>query len=347
METKINIAEILRNKLHGIKLYSPIFGDCTFCYVREDTNDICIKKRNGVIEYFNSEGLYFALGEVMLFPSKSMRDWEKFTWKTGEVLVSNDGKREVLFKTWVNDSYTKFVGFHCLIINDNKEVEYDNGTTVFNTNDFKGIEAENAIQTYINTIEERLGGKLNYETLEIENAQPEFKDGDIVVTAGAPYLYYSKCIIILKGDLYTKDNKAHSYAFYNINNKFIDFDIIDTRIRDREIRLATDSEKQQLFSALEKEGKSWDAEKKQIVDLKPKYEFKPMDLCLMKYIGQYNNRGWELCQYAYTEHRVSSSGEQRDFYHSVGGEIYAECIPYNEDTKHLLGTKKEWKGGEG
>lgn len=29
METKINIAEILRNKPHGVKLYSPIFGDCT------------------------------------------------------------------------------------------------------------------------------------------------------------------------------------------------------------------------------------------------------------------------------------------------------------------------------
>ena len=81
--------------------------------------------------------------------------------------------------------------------------------------------------------------------------------------------------------------------------------------------------------------------------MKPKFEFKPMDLCLMKYIGQYNNRGWELCQYAYTEHRVSSSGEQRDFYHAVGGEIYAECIPYNEDTKHLLGTRDKWKGGDG
>ena len=111
--------------------------------------------------------------------------------------------------------------------------------------------------------------------------------------------------------------------------------------------LFTDSEKQQLFSALEKEGKAWDSEHKMIVDLKPKVEFKPMDLCLMKYIGRYNNRGWELCQYAYTEHRVSSSGEQRYFYHSVGGEIYAECIPYNEDTKHLLGTRDKWKGGEG
>ena len=111
-------------------------------------------------------------------------------------------------------------------------------------------------------------------------------------------------------------------------------------------RLSTEEEKMHFFDALAKKGKAWDSVKKAIVDLKPKCEFKPMDLCLMKYIGQYNNRGWELCQYAYTEHRVSSSGEHRDFYHSVGGEIYAECIPYNEDTKHLLGTKTEWKGGE-
>ena len=77
MKEKINIAEILKDKNEGIRLYSPIFGDCTFCCVREDTNDICVKKHNGVIEYFNSEGLYFALGEVMLFPSREMHDWFK------------------------------------------------------------------------------------------------------------------------------------------------------------------------------------------------------------------------------------------------------------------------------
>ena len=57
MEEKINIAEILKDKKDGIRLYSPIFGECEFCHVREDTNDICVKKRNGVVEYFNYEGL--------------------------------------------------------------------------------------------------------------------------------------------------------------------------------------------------------------------------------------------------------------------------------------------------
>lgn len=41
---------------------------------------------------------------------------------------------------------------------------------------------------------------------------------------------------------------------------------------DIELRLATDSEKQQLFDALAKKGKRWNSEKKQIVDLKPAFE---------------------------------------------------------------------------
>ena len=67
MEEKINIAAILKDKKNGIRLYSPIFGDCTFCCVREDTNDICVKKHNGVKCFFDSKGLYYNTGELMLF----------------------------------------------------------------------------------------------------------------------------------------------------------------------------------------------------------------------------------------------------------------------------------------
>lgn len=87
METKINIAEILLGKQEGTRLYSPIFGECAFCSVLSLTDDIRVKKYNGEEDYFNSRGLYTHLGEVMLFPSKEMRDWLKFTWKKGD---SND-----------------------------------------------------------------------------------------------------------------------------------------------------------------------------------------------------------------------------------------------------------------
>ena len=337
MEENINIAAILKDKPNGIRLYSPIFGECTFCCVREDTNDICVKKHNGVIEYFNSEGLYFALGEVMLFPSKEMRDWSKFAWKRGDVLISDCGF-VCIFKEWASDDYTRFNG--C----------YFDGMPNAPTAKYSKLD-KNTAYGYIRELEKRCGGVLNIKTLKIE--KPKFKDGD-VVALDTRYIDSDDVIVesfIIRGDYkYGDDLKYYAGCSNNTetdvayNSSII---INKTSVRKESLRLATEEEKQQLFSALEKEGKAWDSNKKSIVDLKPKVEFKPMDLCLMKYIGQYNNRGWELCQYAYTEHRVSSSGEQRDFYHAVGGEIYAECIPYNEDTKHLLGTRDKWKGGEG
>ena len=58
MEKKINIAEILKDKQKGIRLYSPIFGECAFSFVREETDDICVKQHNGEKAFFNSKGLY-------------------------------------------------------------------------------------------------------------------------------------------------------------------------------------------------------------------------------------------------------------------------------------------------
>lgn len=57
MEQNLNIAEILRNKPCGIRLYSPIFGDCTFCYIKDETSDICVRRPYNEISYFNFEGL--------------------------------------------------------------------------------------------------------------------------------------------------------------------------------------------------------------------------------------------------------------------------------------------------
>lgn len=325
METKINVAEILKDKPKGTKLYTDAFGELSIEDIfAEDELGINLSTKDGDDLYFYNDGKYNVHGEPILFPSKEMRDWSKFAWKKGDVLISDCGF-VCIFKEWASDDYTRFNG--C----------YFDGMPNAETAKYSKLD-NNTAYGYIREIENRCGGKLNIETLEIEK-QTEFKDGDVVVTDAVPSLCYSKCIFILKGDFNTGESCANSYIFYNINNNDFCFDVLDTEIRDRNIHLATEEEKLILFDALAKKGKAWDAKKKQVVDLKTKCEFKPMDLCLMKYIGQYNNRGWELCQYAYTEHRVSSSGEQRDFYHAIGGEIYAECIPY-KGNEHLLGTKK-------
>lgn len=348
METEINIVEILKDKPQGTKLYSSACGKCKLEEVDDKSFKISFYNSkfgfmNGGEGHLDKNGKLYDDGECVVFPSKEMRDWRKFDWKKGDVLVNKDGDVYIIFERFVDDTYCSFLGKYYLWKENNDTEQFYEKERLL-TSDFQKA-GKDAAQTYINTIEERLGGKLNRETLEIEKSQPELKDGDIVFMKGIKDGYFANCIFILRSEYKDGDERAFYYAFYNTDDKFTIAEHGYTRVH-YSLRPATDSEKQQLFDTLAKKGKTWDAKKKMIVDLKPKYEFKPMDLCLMKYIGQYNNRGWELCQYAYTEHRVSSSGEQRDFYHSVGGEIYAECIPYNEDTKHLLGTRDKWKGGE-
>lgn len=341
MEAKINIVEILKHKPQGTKLYSSACGKCRLVGVDDKSFKISFYNSkfgfmNGGEGYLDKNGKLYDDGECVVFPSKEMRDWSKFSWKKGDVLVSNDSDSHIIFKGFSKNDYTTFEGKHWISVSKKRHVSC---LEMQNVQDYHIEDNKDSAQTYISTIEERLGGKLNRETLEIEKDQPEFKDGDVVVVDEIPFDLYSKCIFILKENLNTGEIKARAYVLYNVNKDSIFFDTYVTKVIERNIHLATEEEKQQLFDALAKKGKAWDAEKKLVVDLKTKCEFKPMDLCLMKYIGQYNNRGWELCQYAYTEHRVSSSGEQRDFYHAIGGEIYAECIPY-KGNEHLLGTKK-------
>ncbi len=325
MEEKINIAEILKDKAEGTKLYSPICGECKLSYVESAKSEPQISTESDAfgVFYFWDDGKAYNEGECILFPSSEMRDWSKFAWKKGDVLVNSRGLK-ILFDRWANGNYTSFYAKTINLVEDG-----------FLDTNLHTLASEKEAKSFIKCIEERFGGKLNLQTLEIQK-QPEFKDGDIVAVD-----LDRKNIRIFK----EKKNGNNIcwgkyYIGFSFNNEGKRIQTFKNYTADcSSDRLATDSEKQQLFSALEKEGKAWDSEHKMIVDLKPKVEFKPMDLCLMKYIGRYNNRGWELCQYAYTEHRVSSSGEQRDFYHAVGGEIYAECIPY-KGNEHLLGTKK-------
>lgn len=335
MEEKINVERILKDKPQGTKLYDLLRNIDVELYKVHltDAGDYieCISTNEvGSTLMFDYSKLgtekCWPDGLQILLPSKGMRDWKKFSWKKGDVLISDCGF-VCIFKEWASDDYTKFNG--C----------YFDGMPNAETAKYSKLD-NNTAYGHIRELENRCGGKLNLETLKIEKTQPEFKIGDILFVK-----YNNRNIIFILSNI---NGKFYNHRVRLDSNKVI-INYSDSHFQNEGIefiRYATEEEKKQLFSALEKKGKAWDAKKKMIVDLKPKYEFKPMDLCLMKYIGQYNNRGWELCQYAYTEHRVSSSGEQREFYHSVGGEIYAECIPYNEDTKHLLGTKTEWKGGE-
>lgn len=339
MTEKINIAEILKDNPKGTKLYSSIFGKVTYVAIcLENIKVQCPELYERCERYFYNDGRFHSVGEPVLFPSKEMRDWSKFAWKKGDILVNKDANVHIIFDGFEDDTYKNFRGQYYLWEEEGSIVSFEEDENYMQTSDFNKANKEDA-QEYIHKIEKELGGKLNMETLEIEKPQPEFKDGDIVFMKGIKL--FANCIFILKGEYKDGDERAFYYAFYNADDKFAVAEYGNTKVH-YSLRSATDSEKQQLFDALAKKGKTWDAEKKQIVDLKPKVELKPFDKVLCR---NSKDDTWEADFFARLT-RKEIDYTQSGKYLCVG-DLWMYCIPYNEETAHLLGTTDDWKGSEG
>lgn len=175
METEINIVEILKDKPANTKLYSPLFSEVFFSHV--SGGYIAVEHHGGTSLFLSSGRFYDYDGsEPLLFPSKEMRDWNKFAWQKGDILV-NENNAHIIFEKFTDDTYTTFIGRHYL----NKNYKnYVPGRYTCVTQHFH-IEESNAAQIYIYNIEEKIGGKLDLKTLEIEKPKCEFKPFDKVL----------------------------------------------------------------------------------------------------------------------------------------------------------------------
>lgn len=328
MKEKINIAKILKYKPQGTKLYDLLrnidveldkvhttdvgtYIECT------STNEV---GSTLLFDYskLGTEKCWLA-GLRILLPSKNMRDWGKFAWKKGDLLINSCGF-QCIFKEWASDDYTKFNGCY-----SNSRDGYED---VSNAETAKFVKLENNIAYgYVREIERKLGGILNLETLEIEKPHPEFKDGDIVA------LVVRKCTHIA---IFQSRQEAYIgfHAVLCQNDELLLEEPFREDVGDIELRLATDSERQQLFDALAKEGKRWDSEKKQIVNLKPKVELKPFDNVLVRH---QKTEEWRANIFSHTD----KTDEYLD-YVCVNGR-WEFCIPY-EGNESLLGTTKDVEG---
>ena len=328
METKINITTILKNKPKGTKLYSTVHGKCTFEAITDEIFKInfCTSKF-GLMQAGECTlikfGNMFDDRECVIFPPKEMQDWSKFAWKKGDILVNRDKNIHLIFEKFIDDTYTIFVGKHCYEKNYRNEYNYERRFDGFKTEYFT-LETEDAAQKYLKTIEEKLGGKLNRETLEIKKTQPEFKDGDIVY---ADY-GHKQAVFIVSG----KTNLSEGYnSLVALDLRGLDLDMGYMSFFKEDLyklRLATDEEKQQLFKALAKKGKVWIPEKKQIVDLKPKWTPKPFDKVLVR---DSKSSKWRA-------NLFSHKNVNEPYYCVYASWNY--CIPY-EGNEHLLGTTKD------
>ena len=325
MENKeLNIAEILKDKPKDTKLWSDTFGEVKL-------KDVTIDKRNGYpiflatkvydeTLYLDAFGRYYKNTDSLLpciVPSKEMRDWKKFVWKKGDVLSNDAGNITCMFAGWHDDEYNTF---NAKFLRNSDGSKWQDETWLYTRNFFKSPDSEASI----NMIEEQYGGKLNLETLEIEK-QPEFKDGDILTYDGFIFIFKNKDESVVYPhatcDIGNKDNVVcNEYKPFASNRHIKDF------------KYATEEEKQRLFDALAKKGKQWDAEKKQIVDM----QFKPFDKVLVRNLDEDEWKPDFFSKYYSVEEEFGC----------ISGMLWKQCIPYNDQTKHLLGTTDDCEGGE-
>lgn len=329
MEQKdFDIYEILKGMPDGTPLYSPLCGNVEFNSVAEDKDKaeaIWTLDKNG--EYaFDKNGRWMKGGEVLLFPSKEMRDWSKF-FKKGDILVNKDRQVHVIFEKFEDDAYTKFRGKHYLW-----EESYNTEVFQMETSLFEKANDDDA-QNYINNINKCFGGKLNLETLEIEKpAKPTFEIGKLYVFNEDD----EDGELTIIGKLIDKNESEDTLTFgnqYEIETeKFVTDQTFDLRISvNKELREATENEAE-LFS---KHYSIWQEKEKKA---KSKCSFKPFDKVLVRSGREFN---WypalfvRECGENYAKRIIALP------IHIGTAAEFSSCIPF-EGNEHLAFTDEDF-----
>lgn len=316
MET--NIVEILKDKPQGTKLYSSACGKCKLESVDDKSFKISFYNSkfgfmNGGEGYLDKNGKLYDDGECIVFPSKEMRDWDKFAWKKGDVLAGAFGAL-CIFEKWANADYTKF---------DSKFVTQKNRGTTFETEDWYKVTNKAVIKQYISDIEEDNGGKLNLTTLVIEKPKkkPVFELGKLYVFNEEDEDGELTIIGKLIGKNEIEDTLTFGNQYEIENEKFVTDQAFDLRISvHEELREATEGEAITFHEAYT----IWEKSKKQSA-------FKPFDKVLVR---DSESDKWRANLFGY----IDKDGYCRCVYAN-----WAYCIPYigNES---LLGTTKDVEG---
>lgn len=241
MEQKdIDIYEILKDVEYGTELYTSKCGRVWFSGMANDKDiakAILTEDEAGREHFFDKNGKIYKEGELLLFPSKEMRDWSKF-FKKGDVLVSKDREVHIIFEKFEDDAFTKFRGKHYLWNECYNEEVFQMETSVFEK------ASDDDAQTYINNINKCFGGKLNRETLEIE------KPAKLTFEVGKLYVFREEDEdgeLTIIGELIDKNESEDTLTFgnqYEIENeKFVTDQTFDLRISvNKELREATENE---------------------------------------------------------------------------------------------------------
>lgn len=329
------ILEILGKVPLDTKLYSTAFGQLKYNgtnYYTDGSQKISLITENDVNIIYLPNGKYKEGGEVTLYPSKGMHDWDKFAWKKGDVLINSKGTF-CIFKEFSGYPYTTFIAtftnnIESLIL----------GSIIKDTQEWRKASSEDAEKyiEYVNTNLKKVDRILNLETLEVEKT--EFKDGDILTCQATPSC--GKSTFIFKSE--TIDGYAYHAAIGTSGILCISNGNTWCGKEDN-VKYATEAEKMKLFDAFIKANKYWNVEKKIIEDIRPvpkrqtykkesdipEHKLEPFEKVLVRSL---KTNKWMPSYFGYED-----STEDDEFKYVCIASSWKYCIPY-KGNEHLLGT---------
>ena len=312
MEAKTNIAEILKDKPQGTKLYDLLYNVDVELDTISTTDDVLMVYRSFFLQNQCEIGLSSPGRKAMCWLVKITCI---LSLKSLKMMPTQDLKASIIFGKNVTKKIIVKKKPKCLLL-------YLRKPTIMK------------LSLISKPLRKKLGGKFNRETLEVEKPHPEFKDGDIITIT--PQIGNNLIFIFRAKDV----EKYYCHAYLDGNIAIVNDDSYCQKYFCT-ARPSTEEEQKQLFDALAKKGKAWDAEKKAIVDLKPKCEFKPFDRCIWK-IRNCEGSIWQASFVSYVdEYGATPMGMSID-----EDLVNLIILPYNDQTKLLVGTTDEWKGGE-
>ena len=376
MNKNLNLVEILKDCPNGMELDCTMFDNAKFIGVENCENPICIRVGNMYLHLTQYGTWNFdENAKCIIFP-KGKTSWEGFItpykFNDGDIVAKNNGN--CIGITSGGHIYS-YIPTYCVLRNNSNFKLYFGGKELWK---FDRLATEEERQKLFDAIKE-IGYKWNAEKRTLEklveskfkvgdwiisselgtaciigvNDSNEYqleyidgkqifssidyvnyaydkwtikdaKNGDVLATSSGPFIYNGK---------YDGSSCPGCYCGINTLGRF-ERCICETNWTSKKVYPATKEQRDALMKAMNYVGYKWNAETKTFKRLdKPKFDLKtlqPFDKVLVK-VDSY----WRIELFSNMYEYMS------DTYYACARGSYKECIPYNDETKHLLGTSDE------
>ena len=376
MNKNLNLVEILKDCPNGMELDCTMFDNAKFIGVENCENPICIRVGNMYLHLTQYGTWNFdENAKCIIFP-KGKTSWEGFVtpykFNDGDIVAKNNGN--CIGITSGGHIYS-YIPTYCVLRNNSNFKLYFGGKELWK---FDRLATEEERQKLFDAIKE-IGYKWNAEKRTLEklveskfkvgdwiisselgtariigvNDSNEYqleyidgkqifssidyvnyaydkwtikdaKNGDVLATSSGPFIYNGK---------YDGSSCPGCYCGINTLGRF-ERCICETNWTSKKVYPATKEQRDALMKAMNYVGYKWNAETKTFKRLdKPKFDLKtlqPFDKVLVK-VDSYWRIELFSNMYEYMD----------DIYYACARGSYKECIPYNDETKHLLGTSDE------